>query len=65
MAGGGAGGASGGTGLGGLGGLGSIGTLEGGGCSCSLAAGSSRWLGGWALGMAGLGLWVTRRRRRV
>jgi clumping factor A len=65
MAGGGAGGASGGAGLGGLGGLSSVGTLEGGGCSCGVATGSSRWLGGWALGMAGLGLWVARRRRRV
>ncbi len=59
--------AGGGAGLGGMAGIGAtggtVGVLEGGGCSCGVASNSGRALGGWALGMAGLGLWLTRRRR--
>ena len=40
------------------------GVLEGGGCSCRTAPGDAGALGGLALGLAGLGLFVARRRRR-
>ena len=42
---------------------GTVGVLEGGGCSCGVASNGKRALGGWALFMAGLGMWLTRRRR--
>ncbi|MEO8901605.1 MAG: isopeptide-forming domain-containing fimbrial protein [Polyangiaceae bacterium] len=55
-----------GAGAGGMAGVGAnaatVGVLEGGGCSCGIAGNNKRALGGWALGMAGLGLWLTRRR---
>lgn len=57
-------GGSGGNGNGGTGGNVSGGVLEGGGCSCRTAPGSTGALGGLALGLAGLGLFVARRRKR-
>ncbi|HEX3775709.1 MAG TPA: isopeptide-forming domain-containing fimbrial protein, partial [Polyangiaceae bacterium] len=40
------------------------GILEGGGCACRSAPGSAGSLGGLALGVAALGLWSARRRRK-
>jgi clumping factor A len=48
----------------GAGGFGNPGVLEGGGCSCRTAPGDGGALSGLALGLAGLGLFVTRRRKR-
>ena len=62
------GGSAGNAGTSGLAGTGGValnpGVLEGGGCSCRTAPGSVGSLGGLALGLAGLGLLVGRRRRR-
>jgi MYXO-CTERM domain-containing protein len=48
----------------GAGGFSEPGVLEGGGCSCRTAPGDTGALGGLAFGLAGLGLFVTRRRKR-
>ncbi|MEP7049552.1 MAG: isopeptide-forming domain-containing fimbrial protein [Pseudomonadota bacterium] len=40
----------------------SVGVIEGGGCSCGVAGTGTRSLGAWALGIAGLGVWLRRRR---
>ncbi len=43
----------------------SNGVLEGGGCACRAAPGGAGTLGGLALGVAALGLWTARRRRKT
>jgi MYXO-CTERM domain-containing protein len=41
------------------------GVLEGGGCACSTSPGNTGAFGGLALGVAALGLWSARRRRKT